>query len=686
MTAPILARSALVLSTTPPVPREYGNRNRVFQTIEFLRESGFGISFLLYALDEEWEKSIPPYFRELADQFDYFAVIPNSKRLHQRAAGFHHTIDEWWDDAIGQHLTWLFQRKSFDILFVNYTFLSKAFTYAPRGTLRILDTHDIFTDRRESFERHGVEPEFFYTNQAEERIAFDRADAIIAIKASEAKFISSTTSKHVITIPYWDGKLIQSPEPWHVTPAVFSHESPLRLGFIGAHNSVNVVNMQRFLRRFSRYVQLYNLPVEILIAGNVCRQLSEDYPFVRKLGRVASIAEFYRNVDVIICPLEFSTGIKIKVGEALAWQVPVLATHNAFDGFRAFHHSQTEETVASLCRSIAALAYNELSFGEIVKAGRRAAQAALKAQDRGFTELRAWIRSHMRRILFITDRPFWCRATFVDEMISQAIEYVSHIGPVIVAVLGCKGIQPTNVFADVKYVEIDDEHSLSALFSRLQAYCEICAAVLFMSGPSALNTQAIVSSFGIGFWRCGITHKPGGEQLQFQFSASDSMPVLAAPLRYAPISSERRLSKELVAIFRPEEICEWDQFLLDFLAETCAARGLESVLIPVPASAEFDPAFLRRSMSSPASRVVVLAADSISRLFVLQAAHYRDIGCLVIGEGYVFPQAVGSDGETPSVEQSIDLFLRGAHPGKVASNCNVGWANVWASLEVRLAS
>jgi len=35
-------------------------------------------------------------------------------------------------------------------------------------------------------------------------------------------------------------------------------------------------------------------------------------------------------------PLEFSTGIKIKVAEALAWNVPVLATRDAFDGFRAY--------------------------------------------------------------------------------------------------------------------------------------------------------------------------------------------------------------------------------------------------------------------------------------------------------------------------------------------------------------
>ena len=62
-----------------------------------------------------------------------------------------------------RQLEWLFARKNFNVLFVNYTFFSKAFEYAPRGVLGMLDTHDIFSGRREIFEGYGVEPEFFYT-------------------------------------------------------------------------------------------------------------------------------------------------------------------------------------------------------------------------------------------------------------------------------------------------------------------------------------------------------------------------------------------------------------------------------------------------------------------------------------------------------------------------------------------
>jgi hypothetical protein len=46
-------------------------------------------------------------------------------------------------------------------------------------------------------------------------------------------------------------------------------------------------------------------------------------------------AGFYNMIDAVVTPLEFSAAIKIKVGEAVARNVPVLATWDAFDGVRA---------------------------------------------------------------------------------------------------------------------------------------------------------------------------------------------------------------------------------------------------------------------------------------------------------------------------------------------------------------
>lgn len=684
MTAPRIARSALVLSTTPPEPRDYGNRNRVFQTVSFLRQCGFSVSFLLYPLDEDWAKGIPHYYADLAEQFEYFSVIPNSRPLHRLAEGFHHHIDEWWEDTIGQQLQWLLQRKTFDVLFVNYTFFSKAFTYAPPSTLKILDTHDIFTGRREAFADFGVQPEFFYTNAEQEAVAFNRADAIIAIKSEEAKLIQGITDRQVVTIPYWDSEPIEAPAPRERPLPMFSHDRPLRLGFIGAENSVNVVNIGRFLRRFDRYVQLYDLPVEVIVAGNVCRGLDKDYPFLKKLGRVETIGEFYGQIDAVVAPLEFSTGIKIKVGEALAWRLPVLATHNAFDGFRSFHRTQSERSMAALCDDIAAVACNEIPFAELLMAARRAAHSAEKAQEKGFGALRAWMKARARRIVLVTDRPFWRRDTFIDEMIAQSVEYASQIGPVAVAVVGCKGVEPKRIYADVKYVELDDVEELSALIGEIQDSAEISAAFLFMAGDGRQVAGKIIERSGAASWNGEIASARAGRPAGLQFVAPGRKTIPASPLRYAPICWNNRRAEQNVTIFRPENPSDWQRLMHDHVANSCIAKGFESVSVDVPARAEFNPDFFRRSVVAPAERIVLLAIDEVSQLFVLQAAHYQNVRCLVIGESFVYPQAVGPDGASPSLALSLDRFLDDSHLGRVAGDHNSGWSKIWGEIDARL--
>jgi len=225
-------RSVLILSTTPPLPRDYGNRNRVDQTVSLFRRMGFAVSFLLYPIDRDWAEEVPGYYRQLVESFDFFAVVPNSRKLHQNARGYHHGLDEWWDDNIAQQLTWLFQRKRFDVLFVNYTFLAKAFEYAPPGVVKVLDTHDLFSGRRELFEKFEVPPEFFYTSPEREKTALDRADAVIAIKQSEAVALRALTARTVFSLPYWDDRSLEArPAPGELK--AYDHDRPFRLGFWG---------------------------------------------------------------------------------------------------------------------------------------------------------------------------------------------------------------------------------------------------------------------------------------------------------------------------------------------------------------------------------------------------------------------------------------------------------------------
>jgi hypothetical protein len=77
----------------------------------------------------------------------------------------------------------------------------------------------------------------------------------------------------------------------------------------------------------------------------------------------------------------------LQVAEALAWNVPVLATRDAFGGCRAYHRTQHAPTLPALCEILAALAYGEIPPDELAWATRKAGIAAAAAQERGFAEL-----------------------------------------------------------------------------------------------------------------------------------------------------------------------------------------------------------------------------------------------------------------------------------------------------------
>src|SRR5438105_634644 len=348
-------RKALVFSPSASHPQDYGNRNRVFQTTSFLKDTGYDIHFLLYPFESDWEAEVPPSAAEMRAAWASFTVLPPSRPLHAPAAGDHHLIDEWWDPRIGSYLEWLFAREWFDVFVVNYTFFSKALDYAPASTVRILETHDMFAGRKELFAAHGAPAEFFYTTAEQEKLALDRADIVIAIKDAEAELLrKSAKSAEVLSVPFFlpRERLALRPERVEMT-------EELRVGFIGALNSVNVLNMSKFLERFEKYCTIYMPPsISVSVAGDVCLQLHSNSPRVNLLGRVEDVTEFYNNIDVVVAPMSFSTGIKVKVGEALSYGKTVVATKNGFDGFRSVDPFHGLESVDAVCRALMKLAFD----------------------------------------------------------------------------------------------------------------------------------------------------------------------------------------------------------------------------------------------------------------------------------------------------------------------------------------
>jgi len=319
----------LVVAPTPTHPQDHGNRKRIFEVCSELKRQGARIHFVHYAAERDWRmRRQLRHDREMAMAWDSYQLVAPSRLVHRPAAGADHTIDEWADADVSHFVGWSCRIQPVDLVIVNYTWLSFCLDAVPPGIFTILDTHDAFSARRELLGAHGIAPEFFHTTQEEEARGLARADLVWAIKPSEAEYFSATLGH-----PNCLTMLHAEPERgwWQGAP---SDDGWLRAGIIGARNNVNRRNLENFLREALPLLQKYMAPVKLMVAGGCADDFTRwSHPNLELMGRMPDVADFYRRVDVVLTPMAFGTGLKIKVAEALASGAPLLSHAHAMEGF-----------------------------------------------------------------------------------------------------------------------------------------------------------------------------------------------------------------------------------------------------------------------------------------------------------------------------------------------------------------
>ena len=144
-----------------------------------------------------------------------------------------------------------------------------------------------------------------------------------------------------------------------------STEEGIKFGFIGANNNINRVNILRFIERATPFFKKYCAPLTVEIAGSICNDIEvKDNPFFKTVGYVDSIDQFYDGIHAAIIPMEFSTGLKIKVAEALSHTKPMFSHKHAMEGFTACHdfHELTSFEEMALAMTDCSYASDELVY------------------------------------------------------------------------------------------------------------------------------------------------------------------------------------------------------------------------------------------------------------------------------------------------------------------------------------
>ena len=327
----------LVISPIPSHPPNTGNRTRILHLLEQLQQHGHDIYFLYAArqqqadtdaMSQAWKGFYHMAYRRPKGCSYWIRQIANMKKRIWPHSIRPWKIDDWYDPNIDQAVAEVQRTTHFDVVIAEYVFFSKALKCFHDDALKIIDTHDVFTDRHRLYEQQGETPGFFYTTRRQEQIGLQRADVILAIQERERQYFSQLVNKPVITVGH--------PIRLH-PPQSKGQKRGKRLLFVGSCNIPNIRSMEFFLRDvFPQLRQRYaDLCLEIV--GNLYTgpysQLAKQLPKgCVYCGEIADLSGHYHRADVVINPITLATGLSIKLVEALGYAKPVVTTTRGGQG------------------------------------------------------------------------------------------------------------------------------------------------------------------------------------------------------------------------------------------------------------------------------------------------------------------------------------------------------------------
>lgn len=222
-----------------------------------------------------------------------------------------------------------------DVILVEYLklgYLLESLSSQQRDSIFcILDTHDVLHVRCHAFKEAG-QSHWLEISREEESSALSKFDALIAIQSDEANLLQDLAPQsNVITCGHAPRFSVADN-----TPQRPAENHPLTFGFIASENAANIDGIHSFLRDvWPVSVAKLGDRIRLIIAGTICGAIDDasfDTDQVSLIGHVDMLAEFYNAVDLIVNPVQYGTGLKIKNVEALAFGKPLLTTQHGAVG------------------------------------------------------------------------------------------------------------------------------------------------------------------------------------------------------------------------------------------------------------------------------------------------------------------------------------------------------------------
>lgn len=367
----------LVISITPPVPMDQGNRAVTGKLVHRLLDQGFDVDMLLQSgLDtaaatrafgtrvrfvrtpgpppaDPDEMAVREDIRKFAK---YSLALGPSQSVARElfdAANHFHPFQTLSDQTVEAGLR-MVKETHYRAIICNYTYSLRVIyalrTALPQQTLPPIAvlTHDALSRLDEQAWTLGIQTQMRACTPATERDALNLSDTVVAISQTEADYFRDIgVSRPIILSEY---EAVTETAPYRITA---DNATNRRIVFAGSRNDLNYLGIQGFLENVWPDVRAAVPGAELAICGTVCERLPTDttdgVTLHGPLDRPAMLT-LLGSASAAINPTVGGTGLKIKTVEAICLGLPSVVTSNAAEGMetldgQAFHIANGPEAM-----------------------------------------------------------------------------------------------------------------------------------------------------------------------------------------------------------------------------------------------------------------------------------------------------------------------------------------------------
>ncbi len=340
-------KTILIISHVIPHPPRAGNELRIKKMILWLRNHGYRVELLLNhdTLDIPDKEELQKVVDDLHFRDKYSKVLPFSpnnliffqafklfiKKLLNSFGllrYFEHRLTseqvktDLCPPALVSTAAKLCKNNKPFAVIAEYIFTAPCLDVLDDTILKIIDTHDMFSRKKEQVITHGV-PDHFACSRQEERNLLLKGDSIIAIQEIEAEmFRDLVPERQVITVG------IDFPIHTNSSEEIINGIVLV----VGSDNPLNLHGLYAFCDHAWPRILSACPKASLRVVGTISDHIRPRHKNIVKVGWVSNLDDEYRRAAVVINPVLAGTGLKIKSVEALARGKALVTTQNGAEG------------------------------------------------------------------------------------------------------------------------------------------------------------------------------------------------------------------------------------------------------------------------------------------------------------------------------------------------------------------